>query len=826
VLKPTTTIKLNAVDLSFTSVRLSGGPGRASFAAPRIDINQAEQTATFNFDRQIPKGSYQLALAYTGTIGTQATGLFAIDYETAAGQKRGLYTQFEVADARRVFPCWDEPEYKATFALEATVPSDEMALSNMPVAQVTDLGGGRSRVRFQPSPKMSTYLLFFALGEFDRATAKVDGTELGVVTQKGAAAQAAFALESAKRVLQEYNEYFGTPYPLPKLDNVAAPGSSQFFGAMENWGAIFTFEYEILLNPTISTQADKHGAFEVAAHEMAHQWFGNLVTMRWWDDLWLNEGFASWLGSRTTARLHPEWNTALSTVDIREDAMGRDALATTHPVVQHVETVEQANQNFDAISYSKGEAVLRMLESYVGDDVWRTGVRRYIKAHAYGSTVSDDLWHEIEAAAGQPVTAIAHDFTLQPGVPMIRVDDAICTAGHMTLRLTQSEFSKDQPDRTPLRWRVPVIVKPLSGAVPVRKLVTGGAATLIVPGCGPVIVNAGQSGYYRTLYSPRQFAGIARDFASIAPIDQLGILSDSWSLGLAGQQATTDFFDLAKATPAGADPQIWRKIVAVFDSVNDYYNGEPERQARFRSFAIAQLAPVFARIGWTARPGELESVAILRNELIRTLSALGDPTVIAEARRRYAAQTSDPAAIPAPLRKTILAVVARHADAATWDRLHAAALAEKTPLIRDEFYSLLSAPENETLARRALELALTPEPGATNSPQMIAVAARLHPDLAFDFAIAHLAAVTEKLDSSSRTEYFPYLAERSTDPAMIDKVKAYAVANLVVGSRRSADTAAANVTYRIKVRTERLPAIDAWLSASPSSPPMPHPASR
>jgi hypothetical protein len=270
---------------------------------------------------------------------------------------------------------------------------------------------------------MSTYLLFFALGDFERATAKVEGTELGVVTRRGAIDQARFALDSSKDILREYNDYFGVRYPLPKLDNIAGAGRSQFFGAMENWGAIFTFEYALLFDPASSTQHDRQEIFATAAHEMAHQWFGDLVTMRWWDDLWLNEGFASWMESRMTARLHPEWNTRLGAVGSRDGAMQRDSVATTHPVVQHIETVEQANQAFDEITYQKGEAVIRMLEAYVGENAWRSGVRSYMKAHAYGNTVSDDLWKQIEKAAGKPVTAIAHDFTLQPGVPLIRVGE-------------------------------------------------------------------------------------------------------------------------------------------------------------------------------------------------------------------------------------------------------------------------------------------------------------------------------------------------------------------------------------------------------------------
>ena len=811
VLQPTTSITLNAVDLSFSRVILTKVSNAARYPAPSVQINPDEQSASFTFDRIVPRGRYHLALDYSGKIGTQAVGLFAIDYVSATGPKRALYTQFENSDARRVIPSWDEPAFRTTFALEAIVPSGEMAVSNMPIARQSNLGDGLTRVRFAQSPKMSTYLLFFGLGEFDRATLKVDGTELGVITQKGATAQAAFVLESSGSILREFNDYFGVGYPLPKLDNIAAPGSSQFFGAMENWGAIFTFEHAILLDPSISTQSDKQRAFQIAAHEMAHQWFGNLVTMRWWDDIWLNEGFASWMEARTTRRLHPEWNTALAAVRKREEAMDLDGFGTTHPVVQHVETVEQASQAFDAITYSKGEAVIGMLEGYVGAAAWRNGVRRYIQAHAYGNTESDDLWREIEKASGQPITAIAHEFTLQPGIPLIRAD-AACDAGHTALQLTQAEFSKDQPDKKPLAWRVPVIVQAIGAAAPVRELVTGGRAIVSVPGCAPVVVNAGQSGYYRTLYAPAHFQAIAGNFGALAAIDQLGLLSDSWALGLAGLQPVSDFLDLAVATSVDADPQIWGKIAAVFENIDEYYRGDEARRSAFRKFAMARLNPVFARVGWSARPEELDTVAILRNELIGILSALGDTAVIDEARRRHATQATDPTAVPAAQRKAILGVVARHADPSTWEQLHAAARAEKTAMVKDQLYSLLASTQDESLARRALDLALTPEPGETNSAEMVSRAAALHPDLAFDFGIVNIAVVNQKVDASSRSRYFPRLASRSADPAMIIKLKKYAAEHLAVGSRRDADTAVASIAYRLKVRQERLPVIDRWLA--------------
>ena len=811
VREPVSSITLNAADLSFRKASLSGVA-----AAPTIAIDAKAQTATFGFAAPLAPGIYKLDMTYDGLIGTQAVGLFALDYVTPAGTKRALYTQFENSDARRVIPSWDEPAYKATFTLDATVPAADMVVSNMPVSHRNPAGRGRDgknlvNVRFPQSPKMSTYLLFFGLGDFDRIGSRVGSTEIGIVTQKGKSDQGRFALQSAGDLLKEYNDYFGTPFPLPKLDNIAAPGRSQFFGAMENWGAIFTFESAILLDPTIETQADKERSFAVNAHEMAHQWFGNLVTMAWWDDLWLNEGFASWMEGRTTAKLHPEWNTALDAIAGREAAMSLDALKTTHPVVQHVETVEQASQAFDSITYQKGEAVIRMLEDYVGADTWRAGVRRYIKKYAYRNTVTDDLWREIDAVSpGKPVADIAHRFTLQPGVPLIRVGAATCTAGMTTLALSQGEFSKDQPEKPPLQWPVPVIVRTAgtegaAGNAAARTLVTGGSAGMKIPGCGPVIVNANQTGYYRTLYGREAMAGVTAVFATLPAIDQLGIMADTWSLGLAGYQPAADVLDLAAATPAGADPQVWQRIAGVFTAIDEYQEGNARRPA-FRSFAIARLQPVFAAIGWQARAGEATSVANLRNTLIGALGTLGDPAVIAEARRRHVAN-----ALPAPIRRAVLGVVAGNADAATWDRLHAEAAAEKTPLVKQQLYDLLAAMKDKALAVRTLDLALTDEPGATTSAGMIAGVARNHPDLGFDYALAHLEVVNKLVDATSRSRFFPGLARGSADPAMIGKVTAYADRYLTPDARRDAETAAAGIAYRIRIRQDRLPAIGAWL---------------
>ena len=810
VLAPTRSITLNAAELRFAGATLRSTAGAAPQSA-RIAVDEQAQTATFSFARPLAKGRYRLALDYTGVIQTQAAGLFSLDYDSPDGRKRGLFTQFENSDARRMIPSWDEPAYKASFALQAFIPAGETAVSNMPVTQTTTLPDGRVRVRFADSPKMSTYLLFFALGDFERATASVDGTELGVVTRRGALAQARFALDASTAILREYNDYFGMRYALPKLDNVAGPGRSQFFSAMENWGAIFTFEYALLLDPAISTQRDKQEVFATAAHEMAHQWFGNLVTMRWWDDLWLNEGFASWMEGRTTARLHPEWNTALKAVNSRDHAMQRDAVATTHPVVQHVETVDQASQAFDEITYAKGEAVIRMLEAYVGEDAWRRGVRAYLRRHAYGNTVSNDLWRRIERAAGKPVTAIAHDFTLQPGVPLIRVAEPVCKDRRSTVLLSQGEFSRDRPERKPLSWRVPVIARIAGSGGQASTLVAGGKGRLSLPGCGAVVVNAGQSGYYRTLYAPKTFAQLAGGFAALPPIDQLGLLSDSWALGMAGLQPASSFLDLARATPPDADPQVWGRIASTFARIHAQYENGAPGQKRFADYAVARLAPVMAQVGWNAQPGEASSRVNLRADLIEILGHLGDQATIDEARRRHAAMAADAQAVPPALRKSIMAVVAQHADAPTWEALRAAARAERSPLVKDTMYRLLATANDPALARRALALAITDEPGATVGAEMIATVAENHPDMAFDFAVANMAAVDRRVDPTSRSRYFPMLARGSSSPGMVGKVRAYAEAHLAPEARRDAETAVSAIRDRLQVRAQRVPEIDSWL---------------
>jgi puromycin-sensitive aminopeptidase len=433
-------------------------------------------------------------------------------------------------------------------------------------------------------------------------------------------------------------------------------------------------------------------------------------------------------------------------------------------------------------------------------------VRSYIQRHAYANTVSDDLWREVEKAAHKPVMAIAHDFTLQPGVPMIKVTSSICRDGKTELALVQDQFRRDQSQAKALHWRVPVVAQVVGGAQ--ARILVDGKATLTLPGCGPVMVNAGQNGYFRTLYAPQVMAPLAAKFATLAPVDQIGLLADTSSMGLAGLQPASDFLDLVAATAPGADPQVWGRVAGLLDSIGDMYGKDEQRRKVFDRFAIARLAPLLTQLGWEGHAGEASTTVNMREGLIMALAGFGDADTIAQARKRYAQPDSGSPA----LRRAILEIVARYANADSWNAMRAQAQAEKSPLIKDQLYTLLAASKDPVLAKRALELALTDEPGLTISAEMIERVAGTHPEMAFDFALANVAKVNERVDGTSRSRYFPRLASSSVDPAMPAKLKAYAEQHLDAEARGAVEAVIADIRTRIEMRSQRLPAIDAWLA--------------
>ena len=419
VVEATERITLNAAELDIASAVVTLADGRSVEGA--VEIDEDEETAVFSFGETLPAGRASLACDFTGVLNDQLRGFYRSEYVDEGGEKRYMATtQFEATDARRAFPCWDEPSLKATFEVTLTAPKDLTTLSNMPVAKET-VEGPLKTVRFQETPRMSTYLLAFVVGDLASVDATgPGGTLVRVFTTRGKEEQGRFALENSVKLLHYFNDYFGIPYPLPKMDHVAVPDFAA--GAMENWGCIIYRETALLFEEGQSAAVARQRIMQVVAHEMAHMWFGDLVTMAWWDDLWLNESFASWMGDKGVDVLFPEWR--MWTQFVSQDtnaALSLDGLESSHPIEVPVKDPAEIREIFDAISYSKGGSVLRMLEQYLGADTFRDGLRAYIAEHQYANARTEHLWQALEAASGEPVTRIMNSWTQQMGYPVVDV---------------------------------------------------------------------------------------------------------------------------------------------------------------------------------------------------------------------------------------------------------------------------------------------------------------------------------------------------------------------------------------------------------------------
>jgi aminopeptidase N len=807
-------LTLHALDLNISAATLTPVGGTAMPVT--ITMDTASQTARFTAAQPLSPGKYRLDTTYTGIINTQANGLFALDYPDKVTGKdvRGLFTQFEAPDARRFAPMFDEPIYKATFDLSAVVPAGQMAIGNMPVAKEEPLDGGLKRVTFGTSPKMSSYLLFFSLGDFERMAREASpGVQVGIVAPKASGEQSRFALNELAPLIPYYAEYFGQPYPLPKLDNVAAPGQSQFFSAMENWGAILTFERILLDDPAITSAAARQNIVTTQAHEVAHQWFGNLVTMAWWEDLWLNEGFASWMETKATAHFHPDWFPLLGRVNGRDAAMGLDGYKTTHPIVQEIKTVDETNQAFDAITYQKGEAVISMLEAFAGEGVWRDGLRAYMRDHKFGNTRSKDLWQAVEKAGAPGLTAIALDFTTKPGIPLVKVNGMTCKKGVTTLSLEQSEFSVDRKAEVaaqPQQWKVPLLVASGSGE-PVRTILNGGKANVTVNGCGPVVINAGQLGYYRSLYTPKMLQSLKVAMPTLAPVDQMGLIADNLALSASGYQPYGPAFDLLAAIPGNANPVVLGNAFGDFVGAWRTLDKDAAAQKKIAAKVSATYKPRLLALGFEPKPGESLPDADLRSTLIAGFGTMGDAEVVAEARRRFGQLAANPKAMDGPLKTTWLNIIARNATKAEWDAIRNMAAASSSGVERQFLYTLLGRPVDATLAKAARELALTDAPGKTTSAAMIVASAGLHADETYAFALTNRAQIEALVDAQSRVTFIAGLGSNSNDPAMIEKLKAFK-ATVPAEAARPVDRVIAVLTEKAKSRPLYAKGLSDWLA--------------
>ncbi len=807
VIEPTDRLMLNALDLLLQSASLEGEAGQVA----TITLQPKAQIATLVFPRKLAIGPHKLRVAFTGRINRFSRGLFVVDYPTGHGRKRMIATELEPADARRVFPCWDEPAFKASFEPSVTIPRSFLALSNMPIAQEAPAGGALKRVSFAATPRMSTYLFVLVAGDLERLTGDANGVTVGVVTAAGKREQGRFALTSAVSLLRYYNDYFGVKYPLPKLDLIAVPGGVG--GAMENWGGIVFNEGILLFDPSSSPDALRRGIFGVLAHEMAHQWFGDLVTMGWWNDLWLNEGFASWMQNKVAASLHPDWQVWLNGGASKQVAMDVDARPTAHPIQQPVADESEAESVFDSITYLKSQAFIRELENYLGAEKFRDGIRQYLAAHAYGNATTADLWLALQAASGKQVASIAIPYTEQPGVPLI-VSGASCVNDRQRLTLRQERFTRGATANLATQlWQIPIAFGPPGAKEPSGVVLLQEKTMQTEVGrCGaPIKLNFGDVGYYRTLYDPATEAALAKSIETMAPADRVNLLADNWALVEARRVTADRYFRLVDAVADDRNRAVWEQVIRTIGRLDDLERGLPGRPA-FENYGRSRLRPAFDRLGWDRAAGDSEDNTILRAKLISGLGGMDDAAVIAEARRRFASFVKDPGSLDVNLRGPVIFVVGREADRTTYDELQALGRKATSTELRVRYYTALAAAANSELAKETLAITLTDEvPTDLANGLILTVASGEHPELALTFVKANFEALAAKRGPTFRAFFMSSLMANFADRAHAEELANFGPVHETAGGRIAAARAREQIIEAADFRARQIPAVDEWV---------------
>jgi len=797
---PVHRLVLNALELKITGASLDG----KALLESAIRIDEKTELLTLELPSQLAAGDHTLALSFSGKINQQGQGLFYARYqEQGSGTKKiMLGTQFEATDARRLFPCWDEPVFRARFQLTAVTPENWFAVSNMPIESERKIAGGKE-VRFAATPSMSSYLNVFVAGELDLIESQSGLTQIRVITTKGKAEMGRYALEATAQILKYYNDYFGVPYPLPKLDQIALPGG--FGGAMENWGGITYYEAALLFDPKNSSAETKQNIYEVLAHEMAHQWFGDLVTMAWWDNLWLNEGFASWMGTKCTAHFNPQWEVWLRRnlprdptrrVGItKEQAMEGDARSTTHPIQQPIATEAEANSAFDDITYKKGQSFLRMLESFLGQDVFRDGIRQYMATHKFSNSTTADLWNALSESSGQPIAEIAAGWTEQPGFPVVKVKRG--EGGKVSL--TQERFTINFRNAPPLEWKIPLTYSIDVGQAPVSVLMTGKSAHLQnIPADRALKLNVKGAGNYRVEYDEPSWNLLLRTLPQMGVEDRVDLLSDAWALVQANRASVSRYFELVDKLPSSTELAEREQIINVLDFINRLLIGRPERE-KFQAYARSILRPTFDALGWDPKASEPATAGNLRASLINALGDLNDQEIIAGCRERFKRYLTNPQSLQPDLRPPVLAVVGRYADEATWNQLHELGLKTTSTEEKQNYYDALAGAIDPTLVKKTLPIALTDELPTSRAIFLVSRVAREsdHPDIAWDFAKANMKALLAKTDALGANRYAPSLFTFFSEDSRANELKAYGKTNLPVSA-----TEVAKAVDEIQFRSE------------------------
>jgi aminopeptidase N/puromycin-sensitive aminopeptidase len=784
--KATDKIVLNAADITFENVTLTSH-GKTQTA--KVVTDEKNEMATFTFPSEIPAGDAELHVKYTGILNNKLRGL----YLSKTAKRKYAVTQFEATDARRAFPSFDEPDYKATFDISAVVDNGDTAISNSKVEKDTaGPGVGKHTIQFATSPKMSTYLVALLIGDWKCVSDEVDGIPLRVCSVPGKEQMGRIALDETKHIVHYYDQYFGIKYPFGKLDQIAIPDFAA--GAMENVGAITYRETLLLADEKTAPDSQKREIASVIAHEIAHQWFGDLVTMKWWDDIWLNEGFATWMSSKPLESWKPEWE--INEADVADDSgsMNVDSVKATRPIHQPADTPQEINALFDGIAYGKTAAVLRMIESYVGPETFRAGINRYLQQHEYGNATAADFWNTQTEVSKKPVDKVMSTFVMQPGVPFIDLSSK-CEGDKTRVTLSQKRFYFDptlfnQNSNEP--WNIPVCLQgmnagPNAGATKCE-LLTAKQQTYTLPSCSSwVFPNANATGYYRYGFDTAALKGASLE-TSLQPTERISLVSNEWALVRAGWHSVPEYLSLANTLRNDRNTfvlgEIMNRVAYIGRNlVSD--QDRPEFQKWVRSF----FKPVLNQIGMMPMPGEAPTTTELRGGLYRILGgATGeDADVIAQSKRLTQEYIANPESVPPDLVGAAVFVAASHGDSALYNEFRAKLTQVKTPQEYYTYFYALGYFRDPALLQKTLDFALTDQVRNQDLYIIGDVMSNKHGGpLAWDFVKSHWADLMKKAGGSIGGAGAALGGTGSfCDAKMRDDIRAFYDAHRIPGTERA-----------------------------------------
>lgn len=818
ILKSVSQIVLNSADIEFHEATITAG---GTTQKAKVTLDKHKEMATLAVEQPITVGPATIFIRYHSIFNLERRGLYLSRID---GRKYAI-TQFEATDARRAFPCFDEPAYKATFDITVVTDQGLAAISNGKVISDTPGQGlGKHTVRFAMTPKMSSYLVALAVGEFDHIEGEADGIPIRVWTTAGKKDQGRFGLEAARQCVHFFNQYFEIKYPFEKLDMIEVPDFSS--GAMENTGAIIVRDSDLLLDSNHSSVDQQKSVASTVAHEIAHQWFGDLVTMAWWDDLWLNEGFANWMQTKPIAAWKPEWSLELDDIRNSEKALALDSLASTHPIHQPAETPDHINELFDAISYNKAAAVLLMAENYLGPEVFRAGVNRYLQQHAYGNATAQDFWNALATASGKPVDHMMAAFVTQPGAPIVSVN-SYCTDGSTSVTLSQQRYFYDRSlfaAGSRELWTLPICLK-MGGATQGEsrdecRLLTRRRESFTLPGCAPwVLANAGTKGYYRSAYEPdalREMSrGLELDFDAG---ERVRLLSDEWASVRVGRQTAGDYLEFAEGLKLERNRAVMDELTERLEYIAKYLVTESDRES-YQSWLRNLLGPAAKELGWKPSPGERDDRKILRAQVLYTLGhAGGDPQVLAEAARLAQLALADPASIDGTLASTVFALAAQSGGSSFYGKIMGRLKETSSP---EEYYLLLDTLprfRDPKLLSRTLRFALTPDVRGQDVPKLISAVMENSAGqrLAWDFVRTRWPEVRKAVGEFNTIE----LVESTgsfCEADLRDQSQDFFASHEVPSAERSLHLALEQIRYCVDLKSQQTSHLAAWLGQQGAS---------